>query len=191
MSCPKSVLYTGSPLEPCTAMVRGAGGLDLSLTVTYFDNTEIGQALAQGWYQGDSNHEESILFLNFDITSGASNDDTQTVSSEVEVPESDLPAPLTNEKDTSGEGSDTKGADTADSGDSQSSSSGDDQGDAALKQDAAAKPQKKKPGKNEMPGSGKESAMSPNGLVPSSQVSLLHDQEAKREKDEAEGNQEA
>ena len=118
-------------------MVRGAGGLDQSIPVTYSDNIEIGKATAQAWYAGDANHKEGIQYLNFDIASTVLNDDTQTVVSEVEVPESDLPAPLTNEKDTSGEGSDTKGSDASGTGDSQSSSSGDDQGAAAPEQDAA------------------------------------------------------
>jgi hypothetical protein len=38
VSCPANVTYTGSALEPCTATVTGAGGLNQPLAVNYTNN---------------------------------------------------------------------------------------------------------------------------------------------------------
>jgi hypothetical protein len=43
VTCPTSVVYTGSALSPCTASVTGAGGLSQSLSVGYSNNTN-------GWH---------------------------------------------------------------------------------------------------------------------------------------------
>ena len=44
MTCPAGpFVYTGSPLTPaCTASTTGAGGLSVSPTVTFADNTDAG-----------------------------------------------------------------------------------------------------------------------------------------------------
>jgi hypothetical protein len=48
--------YSGSPHTPCSANVTGAGGLDLSLLVSYSDNVNAGTATASASYAGDANH---------------------------------------------------------------------------------------------------------------------------------------
>ena len=35
MNCPVSQTFTGAPIQPCTATVTGAGGLNDSVPVTY------------------------------------------------------------------------------------------------------------------------------------------------------------
>ena len=55
LSCPFSVVYTGSPQTPCTATVTGSGGLSQSLTVSYSNNI-VGTATATASYPGDANH---------------------------------------------------------------------------------------------------------------------------------------
>ena len=66
ISCPPSVLFTGSAQTPCTASVSGAGGLDESLDVTYADNV-VGTATASAAYGGDANHEGSSASTTFVI----------------------------------------------------------------------------------------------------------------------------
>lgn len=56
VTCPGSVLVTGSPIVPCTAAATGVGALNESLTVTYTNNTDIGQATASASWDGDDNH---------------------------------------------------------------------------------------------------------------------------------------
>jgi hypothetical protein len=58
VTCPASVTYTGSALEPCTASVTGAGGLNQSLAVSYVNNV-VGLATASADYAGDPNHQPS------------------------------------------------------------------------------------------------------------------------------------
>jgi hypothetical protein len=48
--------YTGSPIEPCTASVTGAGGLNQALAVTYAGNTNAGTATASASYAESANH---------------------------------------------------------------------------------------------------------------------------------------
>ena len=71
--CPASVVYTGSPLTPCTANATGAGGLNVSLTVTYTNNTNPGVATASASYPGDANHTGSSGSATFVITAPAFN----------------------------------------------------------------------------------------------------------------------
>lgn len=58
VSCPTTPIpFTGSPIEPCSASVTGAGGLDQPVSpVTYSDNTLAGTATASATYAGDANH---------------------------------------------------------------------------------------------------------------------------------------
>src|SRR5262249_29610137 len=46
VTCPASVGYTGSPVTPCSVSVTGAGGLSLSPTPVYANNTNQGTATA-------------------------------------------------------------------------------------------------------------------------------------------------
>lgn len=77
VTCPTSVTYTGSPLEPCSATVTGAGGLNQSVPVTYSGNTNAGTATASATYAGDANHESSANSATFEIAKATS---TVTVS---------------------------------------------------------------------------------------------------------------
>ncbi|MFC7597002.1 hypothetical protein ACFQU3_16925, partial [Terrabacter sp. GCM10028922] len=56
VTCPTSEEYTGSDIEPCTAQVTGAGGLNESLTVSYENNLNAGDARAYATYEGDAHH---------------------------------------------------------------------------------------------------------------------------------------
>jgi hypothetical protein len=64
--------YTGSAIEPCTATVTGAGGLNQSLTVTYANNINAGTATASASFAGDANHNGSSDSKNFTIEKAAS-----------------------------------------------------------------------------------------------------------------------
>jgi hypothetical protein len=60
VTCPTAVqTYTGSPIEPCTAKATGVGGLNVTLTPTYTNNTAVGIATASASYGGDTNHTGS------------------------------------------------------------------------------------------------------------------------------------
>jgi hypothetical protein len=59
VTCPTNVTYTGSAIEPCTATVTGAGGLNQSLTVNYTNNINAGTATASASFPGDANHNGS------------------------------------------------------------------------------------------------------------------------------------
>ncbi|HEX3143780.1 MAG TPA: carboxypeptidase regulatory-like domain-containing protein [Pyrinomonadaceae bacterium] len=66
--CPASVVFTGSPLTPCTASATGAGGLNVSLSVSYANNVNPGTATASASYPGDNNHTGSSGAATFTIT---------------------------------------------------------------------------------------------------------------------------
>ena len=66
--CPASAVYSGSPLTPCTATATGAGGLSVSLSVTYLNNVVPGTATANAAYAGDANHNGSSGSATFEIT---------------------------------------------------------------------------------------------------------------------------
>jgi hypothetical protein len=68
VTCPASVVYTGSLLTPCTVSVTGAGGLDLSPAPTYTSNLLVGTASASYDYAGDGNHTGSADAETFQIT---------------------------------------------------------------------------------------------------------------------------
>ena len=69
---PTEVTYTGVALEPCSAVVTGAGGLHESLATTYADNTNAGTATANATYSGDANHLGSTGSETFEITKAMS-----------------------------------------------------------------------------------------------------------------------
>ena len=52
-------VYSGSPHEPCSVSVTGAGGLNLTPAPVYANNTNAGTATASYMFTGDANHEES------------------------------------------------------------------------------------------------------------------------------------
>jgi hypothetical protein len=72
VTCPDSRTYTGSAIEPCTAKVTGAGGLDSNLGVSYADNVNTGTATASASYAGDANHFGDSSSSAFAITKAAS-----------------------------------------------------------------------------------------------------------------------
>ena len=59
--------YTGSPLTPATVTVTGAGGLNLTPTADYADNTDAGTATASYTFAGDANHTGSSDSKTFTI----------------------------------------------------------------------------------------------------------------------------
>ena len=81
-------VYSGSPITPCTASATGAGSLAQTLTVSYTDNVNAGNATASASFGGDDNHTGSSDSKNFAIakanqliTFGAPNDTTWTLRS--------------------------------------------------------------------------------------------------------------
>ena len=77
MSCPASVTYDGSAQTPCSVHVTGAGGLDLTPTPSYSNNTSAGTATASYTFAGDDNHTGSSDSKDFTIEKASS---TTTVS---------------------------------------------------------------------------------------------------------------
>lgn len=73
VTCPASVVFTGLPLTPCTAVATGAGGLNVSLAVSYANNLNPGIASANASYPGDANHTGSAGAATFVITAPAYN----------------------------------------------------------------------------------------------------------------------
>ena len=69
VTCPAGpFVYTGSAITPaCTASTTGAGGLSVSPTVTFADNTDAGEATASATYAGDANHTGSSDSATFTI----------------------------------------------------------------------------------------------------------------------------
>jgi hypothetical protein len=72
VTCSTSEVYTGSPIEPCTASYSTEDGLSGSLTVNYTDNTNVGTATANATYAGDANHTGSTGSDTFEISQAAS-----------------------------------------------------------------------------------------------------------------------
>jgi hypothetical protein len=72
VDCPASETFTGDPIEPCTASVTGAGGLDAGVSVTYQDNVNAGTASADATFAGDANHEPSSAQATFTVDPAAS-----------------------------------------------------------------------------------------------------------------------
>jgi hypothetical protein len=67
LTCTDPVWFTGSPIEPCSARVTGAGGLDEPVSVSYDNNTMPGTATATATYPGDWNHTGSSKSVQFTI----------------------------------------------------------------------------------------------------------------------------
>jgi len=68
VTCPVSVIYTGSAQTPCSAVVTGVGGLNQPVTpVTYENNTNVGTAKASASYAGDANHQGSTGSKTFKV----------------------------------------------------------------------------------------------------------------------------
>jgi hypothetical protein len=67
VTCPTNVTYTGAVLEPCSATVTGAGGLNQTLAVTYTNNVNAGTANASAAYAESANHLGSGDNRNFTI----------------------------------------------------------------------------------------------------------------------------
>ena len=72
VTCPANVTYTGAALTPCTASVAGVGGLNLTPTPTYLNNTNAGLATASHTFTGDANHDGSNDSEYFTIDQAAS-----------------------------------------------------------------------------------------------------------------------
>ena len=72
ITCPVSRVYTGAAIEPCSASVTGAGGLDESVSVSYTDNVNAGTASASATYAGDANHNGSGDTDTFEIEKASS-----------------------------------------------------------------------------------------------------------------------
>ena len=71
VTCPASVVFSGSPQTPCSAFISGAGGLSLAPTPGYANNTGPGPATASYTYGGDSNHTGSTGSATFLIQYGS------------------------------------------------------------------------------------------------------------------------
>lgn len=56
IACSSPTVYTGSPIEACSATAEGAGGLRVTLAPTYTNNVAAGTATASAVYAGDRNH---------------------------------------------------------------------------------------------------------------------------------------
>jgi hypothetical protein len=70
VTCPPDVVFTGSPLTPCTASYSGVG-ISGSLTPSYLNNINSGTATASASFAGDANHTGSTNSANFMITNNA------------------------------------------------------------------------------------------------------------------------
>jgi hypothetical protein len=71
VTCPASVIYSGSAQTPCSAAATGAGALNQALTVDYTNNTNPGTATASAAFAGDANHHTSHASTTFGIGYGA------------------------------------------------------------------------------------------------------------------------
>jgi hypothetical protein len=70
VTCPPSVVFTGSALTPCTALVTGPG-LSQSVTPTYTGNVNVGTATANASYAAGGNYQGSSGSATFSITPAA------------------------------------------------------------------------------------------------------------------------
>ena len=69
VSCPSTpVTYTGAAQTPCTATATGAGGLSVTLTPSYTNNTNVGTASVSATFAGDANHTGSSNTGSFEIS---------------------------------------------------------------------------------------------------------------------------
>ena len=72
--------YTGSPHTPATVSVTGAGGLNLTPTADYANNTDAGTATASYTFAGDANHTGSSDSEDFTIDKATSTTTVTIVS---------------------------------------------------------------------------------------------------------------
>src|SRR6185437_5193719 len=72
VSCPASVIYDGSAQTPCSVHVTGTGGLDLTPTPSYGNNTNAGTATASYSFAGGDNHTGSSDSKDFTIEKASS-----------------------------------------------------------------------------------------------------------------------
>jgi hypothetical protein len=71
LTCPDSVIYTGSALTPCSATLT-PDGLDQPVSMTYSSNTNVGTATVTASYAGDATHNHSSAVTTFQITQAPS-----------------------------------------------------------------------------------------------------------------------
>ncbi|MFE5410564.1 PxKF domain-containing protein [Microbacterium sp. NPDC056569] len=67
LDCPVSVVYTGSPLTPCTATVSAVALPDFGAGVMYSANTNAGAVTASASWPGDDNHHGTTANGGFEI----------------------------------------------------------------------------------------------------------------------------
>ncbi|MFA9444219.1 PxKF domain-containing protein, partial [Egicoccus sp. AB-alg6-2] len=67
VTCPANVMFTGSPIELCSARATGVNGLDVPAGVTYSNNTMPGTATANGSFTGSANYAPSTGSATFVI----------------------------------------------------------------------------------------------------------------------------
>lgn len=72
VTCPANVTYSGSPQEPCSASITGAGGLSQSPSIDYTNNVNAGTATASASFAGDDNHTGSSDSTTFTIDKAGS-----------------------------------------------------------------------------------------------------------------------
>ena len=71
VTCPSQEAWTGSPIEPCSATVDGAGA-GASATLAYSNNTGVGTASVTATYAGDTNHNAASSVATFEIVKASS-----------------------------------------------------------------------------------------------------------------------
>jgi hypothetical protein len=71
VTCPASVTFNNAAQTPCTVLVSGAGGLNLTPNAVYANNTNAGTASASYSFTGDANHLTSSDSKNFTINKAA------------------------------------------------------------------------------------------------------------------------
>ena len=73
VTCPANITYTGLPLTPCTAEATGAGmtPVDVTASLVYSNNTNVGTATADASWAGDANHTGNTGTNTFAITQDA------------------------------------------------------------------------------------------------------------------------
>ncbi|WP_299444467.1 PxKF domain-containing protein [uncultured Phycicoccus sp.] len=72
LSCPASVVYSGSAQTPCSATTTGQNGFTATPTLSYSENTVVGTASVTATYAGDATHLSSSDTKTFAITKAAS-----------------------------------------------------------------------------------------------------------------------
>jgi hypothetical protein len=67
ITCPASVVYNAAAQTPCSAKASGAGMDDVTLSVSYSNNTNAGMATASASWDGDANHTGNSATKDFTI----------------------------------------------------------------------------------------------------------------------------